>query len=501
MYIHWSGQLAEKVIQEKKEPYVVSCGMTTSGPAHFGTVCEFLFPFAIAEALERKGKKAAFYLVADIFDAFDNIPLPMQPYATQLTSHLGKPLCDVPDPTGKSKTFGDHYLDEVRELMKKLGVRCTILRANDMYQEGRFDEWGRFYLRHEEQAKRIVEETSGRKLPKDFSVIMPICGKCGKVATTRVTKHDTESYEYVCDRDVKYTKGCGHVGKNSIGDHQWKLVWRLHWPAWKQILRTSIEGAGVDHYTKGGSEDTCKAVTLELMKKEYHIPYRYGFILLEGKKYSKSKGLGLGVSELLTLIPPEILKYLLLRPDLEENIDINPTPENLLRAYEEFQSASELTRRKPEELSRADQKKAAAFSLSAQKMYWSAPFLDVLLYYQIYSDWKKVGEVLKDPEGVHYLKSYIEEWIRREFVPDDYRFKYQPKKAEGAVRGWVERLQEDMDALAIHNSVFEFAKEKEIEPKTLFAQLYLTLIGKERGPRLGKLVFALGIERVKRDTL
>ena len=57
---HWSEQLAERVIQEKKEPYVVTSGMTTSGPAHFGTVCEFLFPFTIAQMLERKGKKVSF---------------------------------------------------------------------------------------------------------------------------------------------------------------------------------------------------------------------------------------------------------------------------------------------------------------------------------------------------------------------------------------------------------------------------------------------------------
>ena len=139
---------------------------------------------------------------------------------------------------------------------------------------------------------------------------MPICEKCGKIATTVVTKHDNEGYEYRCERDARYVKGCGYSGNAKISDHKYKIVWRLHWPAWKQILNSAIEGAGVDHNTKGGSEDTCKGITLRLMKKDYHIPYKYGFILLEGQKYSKSKGLGLGVTELLTLIPPEILKYL-----------------------------------------------------------------------------------------------------------------------------------------------------------------------------------------------
>jgi len=498
---HWSEQLADRVISEKKEPYSVTSGMTTSGPAHFGTICEFLFPFTISKMLEARGKNVTFYLVGDILDAFDRIPIPMEKYKEQLEPHLGKPLCDVPDPTGKSKSFGDYFLDEVRELMKKLNVKCNILCANDMYAAGQFDEWAKFYLKNEEKAKELVERTSGRQLPKDFSVIMPICEKCGKIATTRVTKHDVDSYEYACDKDAKYTKGCGYIGKAKISDHKYKILWRLHWPAWKQILKTSIEGAGVDHHTQGGSEDTCKAITLELMKKDYHIPYRYGFILLEGKKYSKSKGLGIGVSELLSLIPPEILKYLLLRPDLEENIDINPTPENLLRAYEEFQQAGELAKKNIDELNRADRKKALAFTLSTDKMHWQAAFLDVLLYYQVYYDWKKVGEALNDSNGVEYLKPYVEEWLKRSFVPEDYNFKYQPKKAEGKVHDFISQLNEKMDALAIHNAVFEFAKSNGIEPKEFFKQLYQTLIGKDRGPRLGKLIFALGVERLKKDLL
>ena len=498
---HWSEYLAELVIKDKKEPYNVTAGMTTSGPAHFGTVCEFLFPFTIAHMLEKKGKKAIFQLVADILDAFDNIPIPMQKYSKELEQYLGKPLCNVPDPTGKSKSFGDYYLDEVRDLMKKLGVNCNVLRSNDMYANGDFDEWARFYLKNEEKAKEIIERTSGRKLPKYFSVIMPICQQCGKISTTAVTKHDDEGYEYTCNLDVKYTKGCGYSGKAKISDHKYKFVWRLHWPAWKQLLKTSIEGAGVDHHTKGSSEDTCKAITLELMKKEHPLYYRYGFILLEGKKYSKSKGLGLGVSELLLLIPPEMLKYLLLRPDLEENIDINPTPENLLRAYEEFQQASELANKSIDQLNRADRKKALAFMLSTEKMHWKASFLDVLLYYQVYKNWDEIGKILKDSNGVQYIRSYVEEWIKKEFIPEDYHFKYQPKKAQGNVIKFMQTLSENMDALAIHNAVFIFAEANEIEPKMLFVEIYKTLIGKERGPRLGKLMYVLGVDKVKKDVL
>jgi lysyl-tRNA synthetase class 1 len=504
-HMHWSEWLAEKVIAEKKEPYVITGGMTTSGPVHFGTLCELLFPSAIKKALEARGKKARYQFVADILDAFDAVPLAMEQYRTQLEPHLGKPLCYVPDPTGKSRSFGDHFLDEARGLMKLFGIDVEVIRINEYYEHGKFDEWARFFLKHEAEARKIVEETSGQAEKKDWSPLMPICEKCGRIATTRVTAQDGDSYEYACDKDVKYTRGCGHQGRNRIADRRYKLVWRLHWPAWKQIFNSSIEGAGIDHHTRGGSEDTCKAITIGLMKKDYHIPYRYGFILYQGRKYSKSKGTGMGISEIVKLMPPEIVKYMLLRPDLEENVDIDPTSEKLLRTIEEFEAAARLDAGKPD-ISRSDRKKAIALSLSTGRMRWSAPFLDMLLYYQIYQDWVEVAKLTCDPEGVAYLKPYITEWITREFVPDDYRFRYDaagnaaanPAAGEN-VKKFIATLTPDMDAVAVHNAVYGFAKANGMEGRQMFTEIYRALIGKDRGPRAGKLITAIGLQRLRKD--
>ena len=60
-------------------------------------------------------------------------------------------------------------------------------------------------------------------------------------------------------------------------------------------------------------------------------------------------------------------------------------------------------------------------------------------------------------------------------------------------------LDAGMDALAIHNAIHDFASENGIETKTMFSEMYQALIGKERGPRAGKLIAALGVERVKKD--
>jgi lysyl-tRNA synthetase class 1 len=236
------------------------------------------------------------------------------------------------------------------------------------------------------------------------------------------------------------------------------------------------------------------------MQKEYHIPYKYGFILLEGKKYSKSKGLGMGVTELLTFVPPEILKYALLKPDLEENIDINPTAQNLLLLIDDFEKIAAKELKEGEENSRADEKKKAAYELSTSQRNWTAPFLDMILYYQIYGP-QEASRVLEDKKGLEYMKPYVQKWIDADFVPEEYKFKYQPKKADGKVREFAESLKKGMDAIAIHNAIFEFAKSNGMEPKDLFKEIYQCLIGKDKGPRLGKLIHAIGVERIKKDVL
>jgi len=505
--LHWSELLAQEIISTKREPYVISGGMTTSGPTHLGTVCELLFPQAIADSLRYADKEAKYYFVADIYDAFDGVPSVFEQYRAELEPHLGKPLSSVPDPTGKTASFGDHFLADAKAAMDKFGVKPEIVRATDLYAKGGMDKYAKMFLKDEKKMRELVARTSLREsLPDWWSPIMPVCGKCGKIATTRVVSHDGDSYEYACDRDVKYAKGCGFSGKAKISDHCYKLTWRLHWPAWMDHFGTSAEGAGVDHHTRGGSWDTLVAVFKEIFRKEPPIGYKFGFILFEGKKYSKSKGTGMGVKELMELIPPEVLKYMLLKPDIQENVDINPTPANVLRAIEDYEKAlAFISSGKIDSLSRADRKRALAAKLSSEGADggrgWKTPFIDLILYRNLQWGWDQIVQATGDASAVIKLQQYIEAWERKGFIPEEYAFAYKPQKATGVSAVFFSRLAHGMDALAIHNTAFAVAKEHNVPPAKMFEECYMALLGKPRGPKLGKLVEAIGLEKVRKDVL
>jgi len=499
--MHWAEMLASRVESEKKEPFTITAGMTTSGPTHLGTLCEFLFPSAIQKELVSEGKNCDYVFIADIFDAFDSVPSVFSKHEKELAQHLGKPLSDVPDPEGCCASFGDHFLNESLAVMKKFGVSPKIVRANELYSSGAMDDLAKFFLANEAQARELVGRTSLKgELPAEWSPIMPVCQNCGKIATTRVASHGADSYKYVCDRDAKYVKGCGFAGENKISDHHYKLTWRLHWPSWMKHFNTTAEGAGMDHHTRGGSWDTCVAVFNEMFKREPPIGYKFGFILFKGRKYSKSKGIGMGVTELLELLPADVIAYLLLKPDLQENIDIDPSPVNLLRALDDFKSAGDLSAMNPElsTLTRTDRKRVLAFRLSSGKPAWKSSFTDLLLYYELYKDWGVVAEKLQDKEGVERLKLHVEGWVKRGFVPEEYSFSFAPSKVSSqASRDFVESLSPGMSALEIHNLVFEVAKRNSIEASALFSELYQSLIAKPKGPKMGKFIEAIGVSRVK----
>ncbi|MCJ7609859.1 lysine--tRNA ligase [Candidatus Bathyarchaeota archaeon] len=499
---HWSETIAGEVVSMKKEPYVVASGITTSGPTHMGTVCEFLYPSALVKYLLDEGRKVSFVFVGDIMDAFDNIPQPLQRF-TSLEEHLGKPLCMVPDPYGCCASYGDHFLNELKTIMAELEVPAEVLRANDLVNDGCYDPYAVLY--HEKTssvtaiAKRVAELSGVKGLPEWIDILMPICEDCGKIATTRVTGFDGDNIEYICDKDVKYTRGCGHKGKMRLRDHRYKLYWRLDWPSRHTFLGVSAELAGIDHHTRGGSWQTSVMVHHEVLNREPPVGHGFGFVLLHGRKYSKSKGIGLSVQELLDLVPPPLIKYRLFKADLEENKEFDPSGHKLLSLYAEYNRAADL-HEKGGPLQRAEEKMVLAYRLSTDRRKWRLDFGDLVSAYQIYQDWDKVAERLGDAEGVSYLQRYAENWVKQQYLPEEYVFRLGGTRVESlgqVINNFAGRLGDSISAQEVHDLVYTVAEEHGIKPTQLFEGLYQSLISKNHGPRFGRLVETLGVARAR----
>ncbi len=500
---HWSEVIGEVVIKEKKSPLTIASAITPSGPTHMGTLCEFLYPSALEKYFEDEGYRTRFIFIGDILDAFDNIPEPLSKYRS-LEKYLGQPLCHVPDPFGCCPSYGDHFLDQIRKVMKKLEVHPKIIPVVELYNEGKYDDYVRLFIQRLPEIAKLLEDVSKRKIPQGWKdIVLPICENCGKIATTTVTGFDGDTVLYSDDKDVKYTKGCGYKGETKLGDHRYKVQWRLDWPSRQSFLNVSVEGAGVDHHTRGGSWDTAVAIHTKIFRKNPPVGFKYGFLLFHGKKYSKSKGLGIGVQELLDLIPPSIVKYFLFKPDIEENKDFDPSGYNLIKLYDEYNGVADLSA-KNIRLTRAESKVVLAYRLATEKRKWKVDFTDLLINYQILHDWKAVAGKLGDSSGILYLKRYVENWIKYGYIPKEFVFDFAPKKVETLnpeILQFAKRLDESMSALEVHNLVYKVAQLNKLEPTRLFKVLYRSLIDKDYGPRFGKLATALTVSKVKKCLL
>jgi lysyl-tRNA synthetase class 1 len=391
--------------------------------------------------------------------------------------------------------------------MNDLEITATILRTDDLIDSGRYDSYATRYHEKQEKIKTIAAETfrlSGRTgSPEWVDIVMPVCENCGKVATTRVVNFDGYVINYTCDKDVQYTQGCGYIGKMRITDHQYKLFWRLDWPSRQDFLNVSAELAGVDHHTKGGSWDTAVAIHRRILEKNPPISYRFGFVLLHGRKYSKSKGIGLNVQELLSFVPPPLIKYKLFKTDISENKEFDPSGHTLIRLYEEYSRAADLYANNVN-FHRADDKLALAYALSSGERRWQVDFTDLLTLYQIYENWEQVADRVGDRKGVIYLRPYVENWINEEYLPEEYVFRFKPSKVDtmkDEIVTFAARLSDARNDKDIHNLVYSVAKERNLSVASFFKTLYRSLIAKDHGPRFGKLVVAIGIERVRKTLL
>ncbi len=104
-----------------------------------------------------------------------------------------------------------------------------------------------------------------------------------------------------------------------------KLTWRVDWPARWKIFGVTVEPFGKDHASKGGSYDTGVRIAREVYGIEPPYPVPYEWLSLAGKgDMSSSKGNVLSIHAMLEVVPPEVLRYLILRVPPQRSIKMDP---------------------------------------------------------------------------------------------------------------------------------------------------------------------------------
>lgn len=489
---HWADQLAER-IEVSGRPPVLSTGISPSGQIHIGNMREVLTADAVYRALADRGVTAEFNYVADNFDPLRKV----YPFldAETFRPRVGQPLSEIPAPDGGEGSYADHFLRPFLRSLEELGVRVDLVRADELYRSGQMNPWIRAALEQRDRIAAILHELTGKQMKDDWSPYTPWCTGCRRLTDARVTGFSA------ADETVRFECACGTSDEVpfALGG---KLTWRVDWPARWMALGVTVEPFGKDHATRGGSYDTGARIVKEVFGGEPPFPIPYEWIQLAGRgDMASSRGNVLSIADMLEVVPPEVLRYTVLREPLQRTIKFDPGLP-LLQLVDEVDDP-EAARRDP---------RAVELSMAAGFEPVGVPYKHLVVVAQVAEfDAGAAMEILRrtgfadaSEAGVRGRMGYVKKWLAT-FAPEEIRFEVcdaLPEQARNLdseqrafLRDLAERLRDGMDGGAVHEAIYEAVRARDgVKPAELFRAIYLALLGKERGPRAGAFIAVLGPE-------
>lgn len=499
--IFWADKIAKEIIDSGSyKPLWVDDMFTPSGFAHIGSLRGPIVHDLVYRALSDTGEPVTFTYIFNDFDPVDGLPPEL------MEAHkdsLGLPLRIAPSPDPAYSTFAEYFTVDFQNVLRSLGLRAEFLSSWDMYRDGKFNGVIREALDHADVIQDIYQRVSGsQKREKGWLPLQVICEKCGKLGTTRVHNWDGETVAYTCEPAmVTWAQGCGYTGRISPFDGKGKLPWKVDWPAHWKVLGVTIEGAGKDHSSAGGSRDIAKELCNEVFHypNPYNLPYE--FFLIGGKKMSSSKGLGLKARDLTGVLPASVGRFLFARTDYRQAIEFDPVGTMAIpdlfdeydRCWQAFISPGDEVLARVFELSQIDQ-------MTQKSPTFIPRFRDIANYLQQASmDLQKKFEDIKgdvltvDEQNILTERmQYAKVWIEK-FAPEEYRLQLTETLPEGVHTLSVHQKQflyttaqllvSDRTPDDLQLVLYQEAKKLDLHPKDAFAAIYMATLGKPHGPR------------------
>lgn len=490
--MNWLNNIVDEAIRQHPDgEIIVSSGVSPSGKYHLGTLREILTAEVIAVELKRRGRQARHLHIVDDLDVFRKVPSGL---SAEYEQYLGMPLCDVPSPAGEG-SYADYYLHDMTSAAKKLHLEMEIVRSHEKYRQGYFVPAIEKALEHLDDVRRVLVEVSGRQLDETWSPIQII--EDGRLknrqfksldATTKVITYlDSEGQE----RTINYAHG------------EVKLNWRIDWPARWWMMGVTVEPFGRDHATKGGSYDTGVLLVDQVFNGTAPIPVPYNFINRTGdtKKMSKSAGNTVTATQLLDMLPPEIVWYFILRAAPDKLLFFDEG-ETLMRLFDEF--AALLAN--PEKTSAEQQLIDLCMNGVTQRTVSNIPFTHLVASYQAsLRDASTTIEVIARTEHAKTAREdaaiitrelkFIDTWLDTQ-APEEVKFSLRKDlnsteftaEQQTFLRELSQKVAQapaDADGAWFHDAIYSFKESLGLAPKEMFQTLYRVLIGKDSGPRAG----------------
>ena len=492
--MQWLNTIVDELIARYPDGEIlIESGSSPSGTYHLGHLRELLTCDAILLELHRRDRQARHIQFVDDLDGFRKVPVNLPPEYEQ---YIGVPLCDMPAPDGSKRSAGDYFLQGLIDACETLGVNVEFIRAHIKYREGFYVPAIERSLERIPQARKALENVSGRQLDDSWSPIQVM--EQGKLKKRKFLSIDKEA------KTLEYENNQGEPQSIAYDAGDVKLDWRLDWPGRWWLQQVRVEPSGRDHMTKGGSYDTGVEIMKDVYEADPPYPVAYDFINMVGdtKKMSASKGTGLDAVEGAQLMPPEVVRYFVLRATPSKRLYFDPV-NGIVQLMDEFAAFA----------AKADKTESeqqlwyiCTRGNEARRSVSRVPFSHLVASYQ--ASLKNVDKTVdvigrteyaqvaqEETEIIKNELKFIDAWLQKR-APEDVKFALADSADSSAFtdqeKDFLDKLSEqiavapaDADGAWFHNAIYELRDEFSMTPKDMFTTLYRILIGKTSGPRAG----------------
>ena len=511
--MHWADYTAQRLM-ERGGKQVSASGITPSGEFHIGHLREILSAEMIHRACIDAGLDSKYIFIVDSMDPLRRVYDFLSP---EYEEYIGQPLAYIPAPDSEGRprgagTYAEHFLGPFLEALGEIGVRPEVVMNHETYESGEFAEYIDLAISKKEEIRAIIQEISGRELAGDWFPYNPM-GSDGSMDGVTVTGYEKPF--------VHWTDSNGKEGKSDIRKAEGKMPWRIDWAARWAIHGITCEPAGKDHGSAGGSYDTGIPIC-KLLGGDPPDKIVYEWIQLKGMgPMSSSTGLTIGPMEALSLVPPEILRFVIARSKINRHIEFD-TGGALFRTADEYERLVSRPSQEEEGMTKrqlvAAQTQQGAIRLS-QVESGSDPlesvggvsFRHLSMLAQIKSSdedvWESLnrsGHIQGEPgESLMVRLSRMRTWIDGPHFPEDAKIEIKMELGDETRERLDSESKQFLSVLSPLLSECEWADEQineaiasacessGIERRKGYSTIYWALIGRSHGPKASSLLFEL----------
>jgi len=249
-------------------PTIISAGISLSNSPHIGHMREFFVAHSSAEYLREKDIDVQIIAVADDLDPLKKL------YADMPDSYkefIGQPLINVPDHTGQFALRVEKNLFELQSALRNLDIDLKTVRSSELYATSEMSGLKIKSLREAGRIGVMLSAMTGSETELTKGIINASCPSCSKVNVKY--SHDVESgsANMTC-------YACQFKGEVNLLDPINKFRWRVDWPARWYALGVDVEPVAEDHSTKGGSFETASAIAREIYGISPPVPLEYRWV-------------------------------------------------------------------------------------------------------------------------------------------------------------------------------------------------------------------------------